>query len=145
MTSFSQSDGLCRTEDLLVVNPCDWCGAAQVAAAPDGPPSVQPWVSIWDSYCTLSVDAKMLMVNLLLMLLGTFYVSTPEADREADNGLRCVASSILLQPKVLLIELYTTAAAAEYLVTDRCSGFRFGAKRLSKYIFPSHISLQTQD
>ena len=74
MTSFSQSDGLCRTEDLLVVNPCDWCGAAQVAAAPDGPPSVQPWVSIRDSYCTLSIDAKMLMVNLLLMLLGTFYV-----------------------------------------------------------------------
>ena len=45
-------------EDILVVDPCDWCGAAQVAAAPDGPPSVQPRVSIRDPYCTLSVDAK---------------------------------------------------------------------------------------
>ena len=71
-------------------------------------------------------------------------MSTPEADHEADNGSRCVASSILLRPKVLLIELYTTAAAAEYLVTDRCLGFCVDIKRLSKYIFPSHISLQTQ-
>ena len=54
MTSFIQS----ATEDILVVDPCDWCGAAQVAAAPDGPPSVQPRVSIRDPYCTLSVDAK---------------------------------------------------------------------------------------
>ena len=69
-------------------------------------------------------------------------MSTPEADHEVDNGLRCVASSILLRPKVLLIELYSTAAA-EYLVTDRCLGFHIGIKRLSNYIFPSHISFQT--